>query len=828
MIRHVLAIASLFVLAGCTSRSGSPVSPPVAGQTPALRGAPTAQARASGDAALKHDQPLQAARFRYEQRLSEDGTVPHGALLRAWRQREAMIALQALGGDVHPTGLSWTWLGPGNVGGRLRAIVIHPTEPNVMWIGSASGGIWKTTNGGASWFPLDDFLPSLAIGCMILDPREPDVLYAGTGEGFFETLEGTSNTATVRGAGIFKTTDGGQSWEQLPATDTPDWYFVNRLAMHPADSNILLAATGTGIYHSTDAGQSWTRVASGVIYDLQFHPTDGSRAVAGRRSATPLYTTDGGLTWQAASGASGLRSELRYARSNPEIVYAGVANNSRVLIYRSTDGGRTYVRRTSDSGFSTYAAYNTVIWVDPTNPDTLVMGGVYLYRSTDGGVTYSQQFSSVHPDHHIIVEHPAFDGSSNRTVFFGHDGGISRTTNVYGSSASALNNNLGVTQFYGAAINDATGVVIGGTQDNGTLRFGGDPQNWSMVIGGDGGFAAADPTDPNVFYGETQFLAIRRSTNGGLSFTSIYSGIGDSGGRNTNFIPYFVLDVNEPNRMLAAARRLWRSNNVKAPTPTWTAIKPSIEPGPGPQGDPEGAHFSENSPYNISTISVADGNSDLIWVGYNNGEVWKTENGTADSPTWVKLDGAGGSLPDRWISRIVIDPRSHERVYVAIMGWHDNNVWRTTDGGLSWTDVSGSGLTGIPSTPVSALAQHPRRAATLYAGTDIGLFVSHDDGQTWSANTEGPAAVPVEELIWRNDNTLMAVTHGRGVYLADASLPCEGDLNDDGLVNQSDLAILLADYGCTGGDCLGDVDGDGDTDLADLALLLASFGADCR
>lgn len=598
--------------------------------------------------------------------------------------------------------------------------------------------------------------------------------------------------------------------------------------MHPTDSRILLAATGSGIFRSTDAGESWTRVAAGLSYDLQYHPTDGNRLVAGRHDGSPLYSTDGGQSWYAAGGVSGHRIELRYARSNPETVYAAVANGSRVLIYRSTDGGRSYVRRTADNGFSTYAAYNVVIWVDPTNADTLVMGGVYLYRSTDGGVTYSQQFGSVHPDHHVIVEHPGFDGSANRTVFFGHDGGIHRTTNVYGSSATELNNNLGVTQFYGAAISDATGVVVGGTQDNGTLRFSGDPEGWAGVIGGDGGFAAADPTDPNVFYGETQYLAIRRSTNGGLSFQSIYSGISDAGTLNTNFIPYFVLDVNDPNRMLAAARRLWRSNNVKAPAPAWTVIKPSIEPARGPEGDSDRAHFSENSPYNISTISVALGNPDLIWVGYNNGQVWKTENGTADSPTWLKVDGAGGSLPDRWISRIVIDPRDHDRVYVAIMGWHDNNVWRTTDGGQSWADVSGSGPTGLPSAPVSALAQHPRRPSTLYAGTDIGLFVSHDDGQNWSANTEGPAAVPIEELIWRNDRTLMAVTHGRGVYLADTSLPCDGDLNDDGLVDQTDLAVLLADYGCSGGDCPGDVDGDGDTDQADLAVLLANYGSDCR
>lgn len=211
MIRHLSAIVCVLVFAGCARRVEPPAVPSADGQALSLAAKPAGRDRSVRRAAPMPDQPLQAARFRFEQRLSEDGTVPHGALLRAWRQRQAMIALQTLDGDVRPSGLSWTWIGPGNIGGRLRAIVIHPAQPNIMWLGSASGGIWKTTTGGASWFPLDDFLPSLAIGCMILDPRDPNVLYAGTGEGFFETIEGTSNTAAVRGAGVFKTTDGGQT-----------------------------------------------------------------------------------------------------------------------------------------------------------------------------------------------------------------------------------------------------------------------------------------------------------------------------------------------------------------------------------------------------------------------------------------------------------------------------------------------------------------------------------------------------------------------------------------------------------------------------------------
>ncbi len=779
----------------------------------------------------KPDAPLEAAWFRYQRNLDASGAWPDGALLRAKGQRDAM--LDGLGPRGGPDGPTWTWIGPGNIGGRLRGILIHPGDPDTLWVGAASGGVWKTTNGGATWAPLDDFLPSLAIGCMVMHPTDPDTLLAGTGEGFFETVEGSSNTAAVRGAGIFKSTDGGATWAQMPSTSGPDWYFVNRLAVHPNDVQLILAATQAGIYRSTNGGETWTKVRDGVTYDLQIHPTDTSKVVAGPHDGPPLYSTDGGQSWNSATGAAGLsghRVEIRYARNSPEIVYAAVSgDDGRIKIWRSADGGQTYVLRTSGAGYSTYAAYNNVLWVDPTNSNTLILGAVELFRSTNGGSSFSTVFGAAHLDHHVIAESPGFDGVNNRIVYFGTDGGIYRTDNVYGSTVVELNNNLGVTQFYGAAVNDASGVVVAGAQDNGTTRYSGNPEGWTSVIGGDGGYCASDPSDPNYFYGETQYLAIRRSSNGGSNYTSIYQGISDAGGLLTNFIPYFMLDPNNPNRMLAAARRLWRSNNVKSGTVTWAAIKPTIEPpGPAPTPDPDTdqAHFAPNSPYNISTIAVAEGDSDIVWVGYNNGEVWKTLDGTATTPSWTRVDANGVGLPDRWISRIVINRANHNDVYVAIMGWNADNVWRTTNGGATWSDISGSGVSGLPDAPVSALAQHRARPSRLYAGTEIGVFVSHNYGQHWFPLTQGPNTAPVEELIWRNDSTLMAVTHGRGIYFgAIAAPPDTGDMNCDGSLNGQDIGAFVAalndpvTYGEDYPDCdiySADINGDGSINGFDI------------
>jgi len=708
-----------------------------------------------------------AAHYRAYQRAGGPNAVePENARWIALQQRAEMLASQKRGAGIFPG--SWSWIGPGNIGGRLRAIVIHPTAPNTMWIGSAGGGIWKTTNGGASWFPCDDFLPSLAVATMVIDKTNPNVLYAGTGEGFFETEDGTMNTSAIRGAGIFKTTDGGTTWTQLPSTANADFYQVNRLVMHPGNPMILLAATSTGIWRTTDGGQTWSKRWSGIAMDLRLHPTDGNQAVCGTHDAGVRYTLDGGLTWNAASGAVGHRTEVCYAPSSPNIVYATVSNNDTIRIWKSTDGGKSFTQQAA-STISTYESYNNCLWVDPTNPNTVIYGGVYMYRTTNGGGSRSQAFPDLHPDMHAIVEHPGFNGTSNRTVFFGTDGGVYRTTDSNGNSVTELNNNLGITQPYGGTMNAVTGIALIGNQDNGTTRFAGNPEGWVSMFGGDGGYVAHDPTDSNYFYGEVQWARVFRSTNAGQSANYIYNTsqpISDAGGSNTNFIPYLMLDPNDPNRMLVCCRRLWRSNNVKASSPSWTAIKAAIGLGPEDPGEGKNAHMSPSSPYNLSTVAVAKGNSDIIWAAHNNGQIYKTTNGTATNPTWTRVDDDTGPMPARWVSKIVIDPNNHNRVCVGFMGWSDDNVWMTTDGGTTWTRITGSGNAKLPAAPVTALAIHQTQPGWIYAGTEIGLFTSEDYGATWTTSTQGPGAVPVEELNWVTPSKLLCVTHGRGVYIA--------------------------------------------------------------
>jgi hypothetical protein len=606
-------------------------------------------------------------------------------------------------------------------------------------VGSVGGGIWKTVDGGVSWVALNDFMTSLAVGCMAIDPTNPNVLYVGTGEGIF-------NEDALRGAGVFKTTDGGATWTQLSSTNDSNWFYVNRIAISPSNSQILLAATNSGIWRSTDGGATWSNRSFTRVFDIDFNPADGSQCVASG-DFNARYSTDGGLSWTEATGLpSSGRIELAYARSNPSIVYASVDTNDGEL-YASGDGGHSFLLRNAatnyfNGGGGSQGWYDSALWVDPTNPNILMVGGIWVWRSTDGGGTLTQ-VGSLHADQHVIVESPQFNGTSNRIVYFGNDGGIYRTSDAYAGQPvmTELNNNLGVTQFYGGAGNATSGRIIGGTQDNGTLYYSGNTETWSEAAGGDGGWCAADPTDPNFFYGEYQWLQVHRSTNGGLTSNAIYHNLPEAGTGTSNFIAPLVLDPNNPNTLFAAGRGLWRSTNAKTTTapPTWTLIKGSVS-------------------VPISAVAVAKGNSDIIWVGHNNGNVYFTTTGTSASPSWTRADLDSSALPNRYCTRITIDPTNSSRVYATFGGFNSGNVWRT-DNGTTWTNITGN----LPNAPVYTLAVWQQKPSNLYVGTEVGIFASDNGGQSWSPSNDGPTNCSVDELFWMND-TLVAATHGRGMF----------------------------------------------------------------
>ncbi|MBW5483187.1 WD40/YVTN/BNR-like repeat-containing protein [Streptomyces bambusae] len=757
------------------------------------------------------DLPTARGLFRLKQERSDDGSVrPHG-LGAAHEQAETLLSRAApaltagvptgpngrrhRGGPAPTAGMqlaNWVWLGPGNIGGRTRGIVIDPVDPDRMWAVSAGGGVWHTEDGGAQWEPVDDFLANLACACITRDPSDASTMYVGTGEAFH-------NLDAIRGNGIFRTTDA-VTWSPLAATQTPDFQFVSRIAVSQS-GNVVLAATSTGLFRSADTPRAhWTQVLDIPLGDVRFDPQDSEKAVAGAlQDGAAWFSRDGGVTWDLAVGGPWAgRVELAYAEQNPDIVYASVQMTSG-QIWRSTDGGRTYKKRktlTPDGLPSDYLGgqgwYDNAIWAgDPTDSDLVLVGGVNLFRSTDGGDHLAEISTwwhpdSAHADQHAIVSHPSYDGVTNRTVFFGNDGGVFRADDlaVVGSEPqppfvtgwTELVNNYGVTQFYAGAGHAGSGKVIGGAQDNGSIVF--DPalgtQDWRPFFGGDGGWCASDPTDPDVFYGEYVFLNIHRNTDGAttddtqgdryisgqfFNFASrewdwkpVPFRITDAKNEDALFIAPFVLDPNDENRILAGGVSLWRTNDAKTANtavdgPTWAAVKP----GSGAM---------------ISAIAVARGDSDVVWVGHENGMVFRTANGTASTPTWQRVGATGPSplAPRRFCTGITVHPTDPDTAYVTFGGYEDDNLWVTTDGGAGWTDLAG----GLPPAPVRALAVHPRRTDLLYCGTEVGLFASEDAGASWSPTNEGPTNCSVDDLFWM-DETLVCVTHGRGMFQIDLS-----------------------------------------------------------
>ena len=708
------------------------------------------------------------ARYQLETEADEKGPPSAAQILRAHEQRHAIErATRAKSAGLLP--FQWEALGPSNIGGRVRAIAFDPRTPTRVLAGTASGGIWISEDVGATWRPNNDFLPNLSVTSLVFDPANPANVYLGTGEA----------SAGLVGVGAFKSADGGLTWTMLPATNVdanPDWRFVNRLAIHPAQPRVLLAGVTNNnlidgaIYRTADGGGSWTRVSTMKALDIAFDPNQPANVVAGLDDGAVAYSRDAGLTWQRtaplvpnpAGRGQTARIEIAFSRAQPGLVYASV-DNANGEIWRSTDSGATWTQLSTPGHLSEQGDYANAIWADPIDPDHVVAAGLDIYQSRDGGAHFTQVSdwritpASPHADHHALVSPPNY-GPANRLLLDGDDGGIYRAANALAVDTGAgwvnLNNGLAVTQFYsGAGRTAAGGHIVGGTQDNGSLIFV-QPQ-WRTVRGGDGGYVAVDPRNDATVYGEYVYLAIHRSTNGGLSASYICQGItegmppesgntycGEGATKQANFIAPFIMDPNNPDRLLAGAASLWVTDNARAPQPAWRAIKPPS---------------SLQSNY-LNAIAVAPGNPAAVWVGYNDGGVHRTANGTSAMPTWTPV--GAGTLPGRRVMRIMVDPQNAARVLVAFTGFTGDNLWQTLDNGATWTSITAN----LPAAPIFDVKRHATRSDWLYVATSVGVFTSENGGRSWSTTNEGPANIRVRELFWLDDNTLGAATYGRGMY----------------------------------------------------------------
>ncbi|MBK8233577.1 MAG: hypothetical protein IT349_02840 [Candidatus Eisenbacteria bacterium] len=692
------------------------------------------------------------------------GAIPRNVL---WETKQL---LDAIPGSRDGGIWNWEWLGPGNIGGRIRSILPHPTNANRLWIGSASGGIWTTTNAGVSWSPVNDFLPCLAVTSIVLDPTNPNVLYAATGEGVFST--GIANATAAEGAGVFRSSDAGVSWTQLAAT--VDWVFTNRLVHHPTLANRLWAVTSnpSGVWRSTDGGTAWELQATPDAAAVQIVVSASNPNLlfvglvpSGGNQGGVWRSTDGGSQWVdlSTSATNDLpddsgRCEVAIGPANT--VYVAIDRNDGE-VWRSTSSGAPGSWSRVSTNLDLFGAqgwYDNCIWVDPTNAERLVVGGIDLHRSTDHGTTWTRVSNSnftlglcPHPDQHALVAATGFDGVTNRTLYVGNDGGLYRATNIFTASTTSgwttLNNNLGITQFYSVASSANGGVIVGGTQDNGLPYRTAGGTTWNITpLFLDGTSCAVDPTDANVVYGVTQYGEVWKSTNGGASYASATTGLLWGSG-TTLFNAPFEIDPNVPSTVWTGGAQIWKSTNSAG---TWVAQNNVLSGTPS-----------------VSAISVKPGNSSEVWVGYTDGSVLRTINGGSN---WTRVDNGSPALPDRWVMDIEASPHFANEALVVLAGYATQQIWATFNGGTNWSDRSGSGDLALPAIQMNAISYHPANIDWLYVGSDLGIFASNDLGQSWGvaprfAENDGPAYVEIDDLVWYQDR-LLAASWGRGIFRA--------------------------------------------------------------
>jgi photosystem II stability/assembly factor-like uncharacterized protein len=618
----------------------------------------------------------------------------------------------------------WVSIGPtrindGGLGsiGRIHSIAVHPTMPTTLWSGGPRCGIWKTTDGGASWAPVGDSLPTLSVAALAVDPVTPTRIYA-----------------VMAGSGIFRSENGGATWTQIAGDQgTPGGAGV--LLIDPTHPSILYLTGTNGLFRSTDSGAGWTRVKTGAVDDAVMVPSSPATIYAAVQRDGVYKTTTGGAAgdsaWTKLSGlpSSGFaRLTLALCAAAPATIYAGLSGNP-FRVYRSTDGNTFSLRYTAPSSI-----YNPWLGVDPINPSIVYLPSANFQRSTDGGATFVVTSGDLHECQKLVTD-PVTQG----VIYLGRDNGLFRSADQ-GVTFTQIGHGIANVEFYDGALaaTDAK-IMIGGTQDNGTLKYDGTSTVWKEIQGGDGGTVDIDPTNAQILYAMGQYASsITRSTNGGSSFSGFAAGLPTG---SVCFNLQFLVHPTTPATLLACCTSLWR---ITSPTGTWTAIF---------------------TPANDSVVRAAiDPSVNLYYAGTGNGKLYAGPGGASWQQVFAHPANAG-------FSDVRVDPDDNTVVYAAFGGGGTGRVYRMKRSAPAPFSVAAADITanlqvglGIKTVTVDRMVPF-----TIYVGTNRGVYrgASANGGLSWSWSSynNGLPLPNVTSLeVHSKSGVMRATTYGRSAY----------------------------------------------------------------
>lgn len=669
-------------------------------------------------------------------RRRKRGTSPRAAKVTRAPAAAPSSAWQFIGPSVIPNGQTYG-TNEINVIGRISSIAVDPKNSKHLLVGAAGGGIWESTDGGQNWAARADQMPSLAIGSITFDPADPKNVYAGSGEGnFYYNL----------GAGIYQSTDGGSNWKVLAAAPFVGVGFFD-LVVDPQDSKIVYAATTNGFYKTTTGGTSWSLKRAEMCWDISVHPKGGSVELMVAFSDGLFLSSDAGDSFKVVklpSTPSGTWTRLAVdcAKMKPDVAYVFGAVGTVPYLARRSGGTWTKINSlppvAENDPWTGQAEYDWYVAVPPDNPRRVYLGAIDTLRGDLSGSKWkwtnitTHGGNSIHPDQHCLT----FSPDDSKTIYAGSDGGIFRSTNS-GSTWTPLNNGLGITEIeYLAGDPNTWKWLMAGTQDNGTLRFTGS-SIWNQIAPGDGGDCGVNPLNPNEAY--HSFYC--NPDTGALGFQSS----SDKGNTWRNLDPPPMQALFYPpvevfgSTVAIGATFLIVSRNRGA---DWVAVSLGL------------------ASREVST-AMREIDANTILIGTNKGRML---NLAWDGTKWNKAQLSSPAA--RYISCIAVDPSNPQRFWVSLSQVGGGSIYRSDDGGSSWSNCTAGLPSGARGLPMNAVVVDPADFKRVWVAADVGVYQTLDLGSSWTDFANGlPNAMAVDLLLHKQDRMLVCATRNRGVWV---------------------------------------------------------------